>query len=219
MKVILRPNINALAVWKRLLPDTATFVPIQLDGRRSRLLADLSLEIINIRERDSGIYFCFSGSKTLAKYAVDVVREEPHRYVALVEIFPNQLPKHRLRRTLKFNGSNVVLNCNRFLCPKSLQQDLKEQRMYLKCCLLFEKLATEAYQMLQQPFKMDAMTHTQFFECLGHFKRDEMNLLALSGCPSSYRNDETSEKIHQKNEDRRFTIEEISEKTRVNWSS
>ncbi|GFY15400.1 RNA-directed DNA polymerase from mobile element jockey [Trichonephila clavipes] len=80
LEVSLNPKVNALGVWKRLLPDTATFVPVKLDGRRSRILTDLSLEIVHIREKDSGIYFCFADSRVLAKYAVDVVKKEPHRY-------------------------------------------------------------------------------------------------------------------------------------------
>ncbi|GFS39244.1 polypyrimidine tract-binding protein 1 [Trichonephila inaurata madagascariensis] len=82
-QLCLNPKVNALGVWKRLLPDTATFVPVKLDGRRSRILTDLSLEIVHIREKDSGIYFCFSDSRVLAKYAVDVVKKEPHRYAFL----------------------------------------------------------------------------------------------------------------------------------------
>ncbi|GFS39250.1 uncharacterized protein TNIN_396331 [Trichonephila inaurata madagascariensis] len=82
-QLCLNPKVNALGVWKRLLPDTATFVPVKLDGRRSRILTDLSLEIVHIREKDSGIYFCFSDSRVLAKYAVDVVKKEPHRYIIM----------------------------------------------------------------------------------------------------------------------------------------
>ncbi|GIX95388.1 uncharacterized protein CDAR_178321 [Caerostris darwini] len=82
-QICLKPSENSRGIWKRVPPDVATFVPVELDGRRSRVLIDLSLEIVNIREKDSGVYFCFMGTKVMAKYAVDVVQEEPHRYVCI----------------------------------------------------------------------------------------------------------------------------------------
>lgn len=54
--------------------------------------------------------------------------------------------------------------------------NLKEQRVCLKFCFLLEKSATEAYQMLQQAFKEDAMNRTQIFEWFGHFKCGEMSV-------------------------------------------
>ncbi|KAG8185084.1 hypothetical protein JTE90_029697 [Oedothorax gibbosus] len=79
-QICLPPSATSLGVWKRLLPDTATFVPVSFDGQRTRLLSDLSLELSDVREEDSGIYFCSQGTQVMAKYAVDVVRDEPHRY-------------------------------------------------------------------------------------------------------------------------------------------
>lgn len=69
--------------------------------------------------------------------------------------------------------------------------------------------------MLQQAFKEDAMSRTQVFEWFGRFKRGEMSVEdhAHSGRPSTSQN---VEKICKKiNEDRRFTIDEISEETGV----
>lgn len=66
------------------------------------------------------------------------------------------------------------------------------------------------------------MSRSQVFEWFGRFKRGEMSVEdhARSGRPSTSRNDENVEKIRQKiNEDRRFTIDEISEETGVSWSS
>lgn len=64
--------------------------------------------------------------------------------------------------------------------------NLKEQRVYLKFCFLFEKSATKAYQILQHAFKEDAMSRAQVFERFGLFKRDEMSMEdhAGSGRPS-----------------------------------
>ena len=42
--------------------------------------------------------------------------------------------------------------------------DIKEQRIFVKLCFLLEKFATEAYQMIQQTFKKNAMSRTQVFE-------------------------------------------------------
>lgn len=50
--------------------------------------------------------------------------------------------------------------------------DLKEQRVCLNFCFLLEKSTTEAYQMLQQVFKMDAMNVHKFLNGL-----DTLNLV------------------------------------------
>ncbi|GBM92792.1 hypothetical protein AVEN_117489-1 [Araneus ventricosus] len=115
--ICLPPSAPSRGVWKRLLPDAATFVPVQLDGRRSRLLEDLSLEVINIREKDSGIYYCFQGLTVFAKYAVDVVQEEPHNYIILSGKKKSRSPTENI--PLKDNNLMVFLKwsewseCNR----------------------------------------------------------------------------------------------------------
>lgn len=66
------------------------------------------------------------------------------------------------------------------------------------------------------------MSRTQVFEWFGRFKRGEMSLedQSRSGRPSTSRTDENIEKIRQKiNEDRRLTIDQVSEETGVSWSS
>ncbi|GIY87201.1 uncharacterized protein CDAR_498471, partial [Caerostris darwini] len=104
----LKPSENSRGIWKRVPPDIATFVPVELDGRRSRVLIDLSLEIVNIREKDSGIYFCFMGTKVMAKYAVDVVQEEPHRYI----IVSGRKLKRGPSKAVPMKDLNLVLRWN-----------------------------------------------------------------------------------------------------------
>lgn len=81
----------------------------------------------------------------------------------------------------------------------------------------FEKSAMEAYQMLQQVLKKDAMIHTQFCEWFECFKWGEKSIEdnVHSGHPLSSWNDEIIEKFCQEiNEDHRFIISEISGYTR-----
>lgn len=47
--------------------------------------------------------------------------------------------------------------------------DLKEQKLGLKLLFLLDKSAKEAYQMLQQAFKDDAMSRTQLSSGLSGF--------------------------------------------------
>ncbi|KAG8185085.1 hypothetical protein JTE90_029697 [Oedothorax gibbosus] len=101
----LPPSATSLGVWKRLLPDTATFVPVSFDGQRTRLLSDLSLELSDVREEDSGIYFCSQGTQVMAKYAVDVVRDEPHRYI----IMGGRKKKNGPSKDLTLKDKNLVL--------------------------------------------------------------------------------------------------------------
>jgi len=76
--------------------------------------------------------------------------------------------------------------------------------------------------MLQKAFKEEALSRTQVFECFARFKGGEMSVEnhPHSGRPSTSRTDENVEKIRKQiNEDRRYTIDEISEATGVSWSS
>ncbi|GIY22923.1 uncharacterized protein CEXT_728131 [Caerostris extrusa] len=107
-KICLKPSENSRGIWKRVPPDVATFAPVELDGRRARLLIDLSLEIVNIREKDSGVYFCFMGTKVMAKYAVDVVQEEPHRYI----IVSGRKLKRGPSKAVPMKDLNLVLRWN-----------------------------------------------------------------------------------------------------------
>lgn len=70
-------------MWRRFLTDKGIFFPVELDGTRVRVLADLSLEFSNAWRKDSAIYFCLKGIEIMAKYSLDVVRLEPHRYVSI----------------------------------------------------------------------------------------------------------------------------------------
>ena len=75
--------------------------------------------------------------------------------------------------------------------------------------------------MLQKAFKEETLSCTQVFEWFEWFKQGEMSVedYPHSGRPSKSRTDENVEKIQQKIEDHRVTIEEISEAIGVNWSS
>ena len=76
--------------------------------------------------------------------------------------------------------------------------------------------------MLQKAFKEEALTRTQVFEWFVRFTRGEMSVEdhPHSGRPSTSHTDENVKKIQEKvNEDRRYTIDEISEATGVSWSS
>lgn len=73
------------------MSDKATFVPVELDGIRTRILADLSLEFSNAWRKDSGVYLCFKKSEIMAKYSLDIVRSEPHRYVSKLNASLNEI--------------------------------------------------------------------------------------------------------------------------------
>ena len=100
--------------------------------------------------------------------------------------------------------------------------DSTEQLICLRFCFRLGKTATEAHEMLQKAFKDEAPSSTQVFEWFARFKRGEMSVEyhPHSGRPSTSRTGENIEKIRQKfNEDRRYTIDEISEAIGVSWSS
>jgi len=96
--------------------------------------------------------------------------------------------------------------------------DRNKQRICLRICFRLGKTATEAHEMLQKAFKEEALSRTQVFEWFARFKRGEMSVEdhPHSGRPSTSRTDRNVEKI---DEDRRYTIDEISEATGVRWSS
>jgi len=75
--------------------------------------------------------------------------------------------------------------------------------------------------MLQKAFKEEALSCTRVLEWFAQFKRGEMIVEdhPHSGRLSTSRTDDNVETIREKiNEDRRYTIDEISEATGVSWS-
>ena len=76
--------------------------------------------------------------------------------------------------------------------------------------------------MIQKAFKEEALSRTLVFEWCAQFKRGQMSIEdhPHSGRPSTSYIVENVEKIQEKiNEDRQYTINEISEATGVSWSS
>jgi len=76
--------------------------------------------------------------------------------------------------------------------------------------------------MLQEAFKEQALSRARVFEWFSRFKKGDLSIEdeSRSGRPSSSRNDENIAKIREKlNEDRHYTIDELSEVTAVSWSS
>ncbi|XP_035216454.1 Ig-like V-type domain-containing protein FAM187A, partial [Stegodyphus dumicola] len=103
----LPPKAKAFGVWKRLLPESATFVSVHCDGRRTRITTELSLEINNALKKDSGIYLCFNGPEIMAKYAVDIIEWEPHRYIIMSGRKKN--PSTEGSTDLVLNDQNLVV--------------------------------------------------------------------------------------------------------------
>jgi histone-lysine N-methyltransferase SETMAR len=100
--------------------------------------------------------------------------------------------------------------------------DHKEQRGCMKFCFLLEKTAAETIVMLQQAFKDDAFGKSQVYQWFSRFKNGNMSIedLPRPGRPSTSRNEKNIEKVRQViNEDRRKTVEQVSEETNVSWSS
>jgi len=100
--------------------------------------------------------------------------------------------------------------------------DLREQRAAVKFRFLLGKMGTETLEMLKTAYKGDASGKTQVFEWFSRFKSGEMSIddQARSGRPLTARTDENVNKIHEIIlEDRRQTIEEVTERSGVTWSS
>ena len=130
------------------------------------------------------------------------------------------------RRTSSCNNciGRTVSFCEGSFCDpvEIVMCDLKEQRTCLKFCFLLGKTPTESSEMLQEAFKEQALSCARVFEWFSHFKKGDLSNedQPRSGHPSSSQNDENITKIREKvNEDRHHTIDELSEVTRVSWSS
>jgi len=66
-----------------------------------------------------------------------------------------------------------------------VMSDCTEQRICLRFCFCLGKTATEAHEMLQKAFKVDALSRTQVLEWFARFKRGEMSvedILILGAC-------------------------------------
>jgi len=131
-----------------------------------------------------------------------------------------------VRRTSSCNnsiGRTVSFREGSFCDPVEIVMcDLKEQRTCLKFCFLLGKIPTESLEMLQEAFKEQVLSCARVFEWFSRFKKGDLSIedQPRSGRPSSSRNDKNIAKIHEKlNEDRRYTIDELSEVTGVSWSS
>jgi len=100
--------------------------------------------------------------------------------------------------------------------------DNKEQRVCVKFCFLLGKSVAETVLMLQGAFKEEALCRTQVYEWYSRFKGGEMSSedQPRSGWPSTCRNDENLDKIHNAiNADHCRTIDEIYEITGLSWRS
>jgi hypothetical protein len=81
-----------------------------------------------------------------------------------------------------------------------------------------EKTAAETIVMLQQAFKDDAFGKSQVYKRFSLFKNGNTSIedLPRPGHPLKSRNEENIEKVRRAiNEDRRKTIEQVSEETNV----
>ena len=97
-----------------------------------------------------------------------------------------------------------------------MMADNKEQRVCMKFCFLLGTSAAESVLMLQEAFKVDALSKTQVYEWYSGFKGGEMSCedQPRSGRPSTCQNDENLEKIcNAINADHHRITEEISEIT------
>ncbi|PNF23334.1 hypothetical protein B7P43_G15555 [Cryptotermes secundus] len=100
--------------------------------------------------------------------------------------------------------------------------DQKEQRVCVKFCFLLGKSAAETVGMLQQAFNDDALGKSQVYEWFSRFKSGNMSTedMPRPGRPSTGRNDENIAKIKRAiDEDRRKTIDQLSEETNISWST
>ncbi|PNF23785.1 hypothetical protein B7P43_G16799 [Cryptotermes secundus] len=100
--------------------------------------------------------------------------------------------------------------------------DQKEQRVCVKFCFLLGKTAAETVGMLRQAFNDDALGKSQVYEWFSRFKSGNMSTedMPRPGRPSTGRNDENIAKIKRAiDEDRRKTIDQLSEETNISWST
>ncbi|PNF31107.1 hypothetical protein B7P43_G15767 [Cryptotermes secundus] len=100
--------------------------------------------------------------------------------------------------------------------------DQKEQRVCVKFCFLLGKTAAETVGMLRQTFNDDALGKSQVYEWFSRFKSGNMSTedMPRPGRPSTGRNDENIAKIKRAiDEDRRKTIDQLSEETNISWST
>ncbi|PNF38695.1 hypothetical protein B7P43_G17643 [Cryptotermes secundus] len=100
--------------------------------------------------------------------------------------------------------------------------DQKEQRVCVKFCFLLGKNATETVGMLRQAFNDDALGKSQVYEWFSRFKSGNTSTedMPRPGRPSTGRNDENIAKIKRAiDEDRRKTIDQLSEETNISWST
>ena len=101
-------------------------------------------------------------------------------------------------------------------------KDLEEQRVCMKFCLKLGKTFTETFQMLQQAYGKDCLSHTQCYKWYQRFKSGRMSIEddPKSGRPSSSMGDDHIEKVHSViHENRRLTIREVSEEVGICKSS
>jgi len=101
-------------------------------------------------------------------------------------------------------------------------KDLEEQRVCVKFCLKLGKTFTETFQMLQQAYGEDCLSHTQCYEWYQRFKSGRTSIEddPKSGWPSSSTGDNHIEKVHSViRENRRLTIREVSEEIGICKSS
>lgn len=99
--------------------------------------------------------------------------------------------------------------------------DVSEQRAAVKFCFLLGKSAAEAVLMIKTAYKEDALSKTQVYEWFSRFKNGDMSIgdKPRSGRPSTSRTDENVLKIQQLVlEDRRRTIEDLSQLSGISWS-
>ncbi|PNF18301.1 hypothetical protein B7P43_G14792 [Cryptotermes secundus] len=100
--------------------------------------------------------------------------------------------------------------------------DQEEQRVCVKFCFLLGKTAAETVGMLRQAFNDDALGKSQVYEWFSRFKSGNMSTedMPRPGRPSTGRNDENIAKIKRAiDEDRRKTIDQLSEETNISWST
>ena len=99
--------------------------------------------------------------------------------------------------------------------------DDKDQRVCVKFCFLLGKSAAETVWMRQEACKEEDLSKIEVYEWYSRFKGVEMSCEDQSrfGRLSTWRNDENLENVRNAtNADRRRTIDEISEITRLSWS-